>query len=148
MHIMCVISRKKMWTSTEDLKDRYHIYFLFHCQVLFLSSPWPVSGDTCVMCGINAKAMAQCGCWNLDLHTLRQHILLGRLVHWWSFSGLVPQYPGDALDDTFFLSVTKRNINYDCTICISGNSWIHNWSSDINNAPHRMFWYIYTGDQN
>ncbi|XP_053093695.1 protein ELYS-like [Pangasianodon hypophthalmus] len=45
------------------------------------------------MCRFNAKAMARCGCRNLDLHTLRQHILLGRLVQWWSFSGLLPQYP-------------------------------------------------------
>ncbi|KAF7704439.1 hypothetical protein HF521_021511 [Silurus meridionalis] len=37
--------------------------------------------------------MVQCGCWNRDVHTLRQHILLGRLVQWWSFSGLLPQYP-------------------------------------------------------
>ncbi|XP_046711053.1 uncharacterized protein LOC124389678 isoform X2 [Silurus meridionalis] len=60
---------------------------------LLLLTRWVMSKHTCVMCQINPKAMVQCGCWNRDVHTLRQHILLGRLVQWWSFSGLLPQYP-------------------------------------------------------
>ncbi|XP_049319421.1 uncharacterized protein LOC103041179 isoform X1 [Astyanax mexicanus] len=37
--------------------------------------------------------MISWGCSNQEQQILRQHILLGRLVQWWSLTGLLPQYP-------------------------------------------------------
>ncbi|XP_060735362.1 uncharacterized protein LOC132852279 [Tachysurus vachellii] len=91
-------------------------------------------GHKCVMGQINAIAMTQCGCRNLGLHMLRQHILLGRLVQWWSFSGLLPQYP-DASELKQISEMWQRLNQQHKTTCLDlrcdtedkyrGNSIIH-----------------------
>ncbi|KAL7873209.1 hypothetical protein AOLI_G00122800 [Acnodon oligacanthus] len=53
----------------------------------------PISGLTSRRNHVYDNAMVRWGCSNLDQHTLRQHILLGRLVQWWGFTGLLPQNP-------------------------------------------------------
>ncbi|XP_039523075.1 protein ELYS-like [Pimephales promelas] len=40
-----------------------------------------------------SKASYIWGCWKQEHHAMRQHILLGRLVQWWSLTGLLPKYP-------------------------------------------------------
>ncbi|KAL6477767.1 hypothetical protein MHYP_G00136020 [Metynnis hypsauchen] len=53
----------------------------------------PTHNLTCRTNRVYGNAMVRWGCSNLDQHTLRQHILMGRLVQWWGFTGLLPQYP-------------------------------------------------------
>ncbi|KAK9960094.1 hypothetical protein ABG768_010170 [Culter alburnus] len=40
-----------------------------------------------------SRASCVWGCWKQDCHAMRQYILLGSLVQWWSITGLLPKYP-------------------------------------------------------
>jgi len=49
---------------------------------------------------------------------MRQHILLGRLVQWWSLTGLLPKYPGDIRDRGLkfvSLQITVINLMQPCS---------------------------------
>ncbi|KAI4878591.1 hypothetical protein NFI96_016709 [Prochilodus magdalenae] len=55
--------------------------------------PTRISRLACGTSGVLGNTMIKWDCSNQDLYTLRQHILLGRLIQWWGFTGLLPQYP-------------------------------------------------------
>lgn len=50
------------------------------------------------LCTLGSRASCVWGCWKQDCHAMRQYILLGSLVQWWSITGLLPKYPGNTLD--------------------------------------------------
>ncbi|KAK0143327.1 Protein ELYS [Merluccius polli] len=55
---------------------------------------WHGVGVPCVVCVDTCRSpQGESGCWSREQRALKRHIWLGRLVQWWSITGLLPKYP-------------------------------------------------------
>lgn len=68
-----------------------------------------------VVCTLGSRASYIWGCWKQDHHAIRQHVLLGRLVQWWSITGLLPKYPGELIWPYELLKWKKKKATYNFT---------------------------------